>query len=126
MWNLGQARPEPWRADVLELLRIVDDHPEALKVMGTATSREREETDWQRGPGWELFEPLVRRQFEHVQRMTAEDYVTFMSSWSFLGVLGEPERGELLVSVAAVLDRHGVREFDQHWRTDLYLTRRAT
>ena len=126
MWNVGQPQEEqqPWRNEIVELVKDIYFHPEGRRVPSAAGNNWREQTEWQRGPGWELFEPLERRQFDHVQRMTADDYVTFVSSWSFVGVMEEPARAELLDSVRAVLDRHGIEAFDQNWRTDCYLTRR--
>ena len=127
MWNVGlpQDEEQPWRAEVVDLVKHVYYHPHGRRVPAASGNDPRDDSaEWRTGPGWELFEPLELRQFEHVQRMTADDYVSFVSSWSFVGILDEPERGDLLASVRAVLDRHGVGEFDQRWRTDMYLTRR--
>jgi SAM-dependent methyltransferase len=125
MWNVGQAQDEeqPWRLEVVELVKHVYYHPQGRRVPAAAGNDWREQTAWQRGPGWELFEPLQHRPFEHTQRMTADDYLGFVSSWSFVAILEEAERGELLTSVRAVLDRNGVEAFDQRWRTDLHVTR---
>ncbi len=121
MWNIGQPQGDAWRTEVLELVREIDMDPERRRVLSQAGA---EETAWRHGGEWELFEPLERREFEHTQRMTADEYVTFVSSWSFVAIIEEPQRTELLTAVAGVLDRHGVSDFDQRWRTDLWLTRR--
>lgn len=126
LWNVGQPQDEeqPWRLEVVELVKDIYFHPSGRRVPAAAGNDWREQTEWQRGPGWEHFEPLEQRSFEHVQRMTAEDYLAFVGSWSFVGVLEDEPRAELLSAVAAVLERHQVREFDQRWRTDLHMTRR--
>ena len=126
MWNVGlpQDEEQPWRLDVVELVKDLYFHPQGRRVPAAAGNDWREQTDWQRGPGWEHFEPIEDRSFEHVQRMTRGDYLAFVGSWSFVGALDDGPRAELLMDVAAILDRHGAAEFDQRWRTDLYLTRR--
>lgn len=125
MWNVGQPQDaeQPWRLEVVELVKDIYFHPQGRRVPAAAGNDWREQTEWQQGAGWEAFEPLERRSFDHAQRMTAEDYVTFVSSWSFVGALEDAEREDLLGKVAAVLDRHGISEFEQRWRTDAYLTR---
>ena len=127
MWNIGlpQDEEQPWRLEVVELVKDVYFHPQGRRVPAAAGNDWREQTEWQRGPGWELYEPLERRSFEHVQRMTRDSYVSFVGSWSFVGAMEDAERAELLAKVAEVLDSGGVSEFDQRWRTDLYLTKVA-
>lgn len=124
MWNVGQQQEDQvWRPDIVELLKDVYFHPQGRTVPAASGNDWREQTEWQRGPGWERFEAIEHRDFEHVQRLTAEDYVSLVKSFSFVAALEEEKRAKLLASVAAVLERHGVAEFDQRWRTDLYLTR---
>jgi SAM-dependent methyltransferase len=127
MWNVGlpQEEDQPWRNEVVELVKPIYFHPSGRRVPAAAGNDSREQTEWQRGPGWEHFEPLVYRPFEHVQRMTPDSYLAFVSSWSFVGVLDDEPRAKLLEEVAAVLERHQVGEFHQKWRTDLYVTRRT-
>ncbi len=84
----------------------------------------REDAEWRTGPGWERFEPLEQRSFEHRQRLDAAGYVALVDSWSFVSALDDGPRVKLLDEVAAVLDRHGVGAVEQRWRCDLYLTRR--
>ena len=126
MWNVGlpQDEEQPWRAEVVELVKDIYFHPQGRRVPAASGNEPSDQVDWQSGPGWEHFEPLEQLAFEHVQPMTAEDYLAFVSSWSFVGMLGEESREKLLSEVAAVLERNGVSDFDQKWRTDLYLTRR--
>jgi SAM-dependent methyltransferase len=125
LWNVGVTADdeEPWRAEVVELVRDVYYHPEGRRTPSASGNDPRDDpAAWRTGPGWELFEPLTLRSFEHTQRITAEDYVALVSSWSFVGALPDPDRTELLAGVAAVLAEHGVAAFDQRWRTDAYLT----
>ena len=127
LWNVGQPQDDEqsWRAEIVELVKDIYFHPQGRRTPAASGNDPRDDTaDWRTGPGWELFEPLELSSFEHVQRMTPEDYVAFVGSWSFVGALEDGPRAELLGEVAAVLDRHGVAEFDQRWRTDAYLTRR--
>jgi SAM-dependent methyltransferase len=126
MWNVGlpQDGEQPWRLEVVELVKDIYFHPQGRRVPAAAGNDWREQTEWQRGPGWEHFEPIATRSFEHVQRMTAEDYLAFVGSWSFVGALEDEPRAKLLSDVAAVLERNRVSQFDQRWRTDLYTTRR--
>ena len=127
LWNVGVSQDEeqPWRRSVVDRVRHVYYHPHGRRTPAASGNDPRDDTaEWRSGPGWELFEPLELRSFEHVQRMTAEDYVAFVGSWSFVGAMEDGPRAELLDDVAAILDRAGVTEFDQRWRTDAYLTRR--
>lgn len=127
LWNVGRPQDgEPWRAEMVELLREVYYHPEGRKTPSAAGNDPRDDrAAWRTGPGWELFEPLTLRSFEHTQRLSADDYVSLVNSWSFVGALPEPARGELLGAVAATLAKHGVESFEQRWRTDAYLTSRT-
>ena len=127
MWNAGlpQQEEQPWRQEVVELIRPVYFHPQGRRVPAAAGDDPRDEdTAWRTGPGWEPFEPIEYRRFEHVQRLSRDGYVALVSSFSFVAALEDAERARLLEGVAEVLERHGVDELDQRWRTDLYVTRR--
>jgi SAM-dependent methyltransferase len=125
MWNVGQPQEDQsWRAEVAELVQPIYFHPQGRRVPAAAGNDWRKQTEWQRHPAWERFEPFERRPFEHAQRWMVDDYLDFMRSWSFVGALKEEERSRFLSAVRAVLDRHGVRDFDQRWRTDAYFTRK--
>ena len=129
MWNVGlpQDDHQPWRPEVVERVRDIYYHPHGRRVPAASGNDPRDETaEWRTGPGWELYEPLELRSFEHAQPMTAEDYLAFVNSWSYVGAMEEGPRAELLGDIAAILDRHGVSEFAQRWRTDLHLTRTRT
>jgi SAM-dependent methyltransferase len=127
MWNVGlpQDDEQPWRLEVVERVRDIYYHPHGRRTPAASGNDPRDATsEWRTGRGWELFEPLELCSFEHVQRMTRDDYLAFVNSWSYVGAMDEQPRAELLADVAAILDRHGAAEFDQRWRTDLHLTRR--
>jgi SAM-dependent methyltransferase len=126
LWNVGRAKDdeEPWRGEVAQLLGPIFVHPQGRRVPAASGNAPSEESEWRTGPGWELFEPLVERSFEHEQELTPAGYLDFVSSFSFVAALDDEPRAEFLESVAAVLDRHGVEAIEQPWRTDLYTTRR--
>lgn len=127
LWNVGlpQDDEQPWRREVVERVRDVYYHPHGRRTPAASGNDPRDDTaGWRTGPGWELFEPLEQRSFEHVQRMTRDGYLAFVGSWSFVGAMDEEPRAELLADIGAILDRHGADEFEQRWRTDVYLTRR--
>ncbi|HEX8645367.1 MAG TPA: class I SAM-dependent methyltransferase [Thermoleophilaceae bacterium] len=127
LWNVGlpQDEDQPWRQEVVERVRDVYYHPHGRRTPAASGNDPRDDTaEWRTGPGWELFEPLEQRSFEHVQRMTRDGYLAFVNSWSFVGAMEEGPRAELLGEVGAILDRHGAAEFEQRWRTDLYVTAR--
>ena len=126
LWNVGlpQDDEQAWRPEVVERVRDIYYHPHGRRVPAASGNDPRDETaEWRTGPGWELFEPLELRSFEHLQRMTRETYLAFVSSWSYVGAMDDEPRADLLSDIGAILDRHGVTEFDQRWRTDLHLTR---
>ena len=126
MWNVGlpQDDDQPWRPEFVERVRDIYYHPHGRRVPAASGNDPRDETaEWRTGPGWELFDPLELRSFEHVQRMTRDHYLAFVGSWSYVGAMEEGPRDELLADVGAILDRHGVDAFDQRWRTDVHLTR---
>ena len=128
MWNVGlpQEEEQVWRPEVVELIAPIYFHPQGRRVPAASGNDPREQSEWRTGPGWEPFEPIAERSFEHVQRLTRDQYLAFVNSWSFVGALEDDARTKLLADIAAVLERHGVTEFDQKWRTDLYLTRKAS
>ena len=126
LWNVGppQDEEQPWRAEVVELVRSVYYHPEGRRTPAASGNDPRDDrAEWRTGPGWDRFEPLELQGFEHTQHLSADDYVNLVSSWSFVGALPDAERSQLLASVAETLAKHGVDAFDQRWRTDAYLTR---
>lgn len=127
MWNVGlpQDDDQPWRTEVVERVRDIYYHPHGRQTPAASGNDPSDDTaGWRSGPGWELFEPLERRSFEHAQRMTRDGYLAFVNSWSFVAAMDEEARAELLADIGAILDRHGAAEFDQRWLTDVYLTSR--
>jgi SAM-dependent methyltransferase len=125
LWNVGQPDADvAWRKEVAELLVPIYFHPQGRRVPSAAGNNWREDVEYLKGPGWELFEPVERSSFEHAQELTRERYVDFVSSFSFVAALEDERRAAFLASIRDVLDRHGVDSIEQRWRTDLYLTRR--
>lgn len=126
LWNVGLPQEdEAWRAEVAELVADIYYHPKGRTVPSAAGNDWREDVEYLKGPGWELFDPITKLTFEHEQTQSVADYRAFVSSWSFVAALKERKRDKLLDSIAAVLERHGVESFVQRWRTDLYLTRKV-
>jgi SAM-dependent methyltransferase len=124
MWNtlLSSEAEHPWRAELRDLLADVHYHPKGLPLPDASYDPQRL-IDWQSGGGWELFEALALRSFEHGRRVTREAYVDLVASTSFVGVLSDERREELLARAGELLDRHGVSEFENRWRCNVYLTR---
>jgi SAM-dependent methyltransferase len=116
-----EAEPPAWRDPMIELLR-----PHYYSPVGLALDAEdsREHDEWQAGPHWEPFEPIVRVEVEHREEMTRSRLVAITASFSYVAALDEPTRTDLLARVDALLAAHGVERYDHRWRCDLYLTRR--
>jgi SAM-dependent methyltransferase len=123
MWNRALIGPdeEAWGAELAGLL--ADDYYHATDQPLDAADP-RELRDWEQGAQWSAFEPLTYREFAHTEQMTRATTVGRIASFSYVGALDEQRRGELLTQVDDVLARHGVEEYEQRWRCDLYLTRR--
>jgi ubiquinone/menaquinone biosynthesis C-methylase UbiE len=70
------------------------------------------------------FAPLQRRsvRFQHIT--DRDGLLAYYASISYVGALEPPERSELLQRLAAILDRHGVREVRRPYRAELTSTRR--
>ena len=70
------------------------------------------------------FAPLQRRRvaFEHVT--DRDGLLAYYASISYVGALEPRRRTELLEQLAAILDRHGVREVRRPYRAQLVATRR--
>jgi SAM-dependent methyltransferase len=124
MWNtlLPSEGKQPWRTELRDLLAEVHYHPKGLP-MPDASYDPRELIDWQRGGGWEHFEPLTHRSVEHARRVSRDQCVDRVASASFVGALPVERREELLARVGALLDRHGVNELEERWSCNAYLTR---
>jgi SAM-dependent methyltransferase len=121
LWNHPLSR-QPWSAELTALLAEHHYHPKGL---GLGTGDAREKRDWQHGPDWASFEPLTYREFEHRQTVTRADAVARVASFSYIASLDAARRDEVLARVDALLAEHGVTEYEQRWRCDLYLTRRC-
>jgi len=71
-----------------------------------------------------LFVPITHVQATHVQRLSGDDFVAQVASWSWIANLPDVERQAVLTSVRELVRAH--REICVPYRTDLYWTRRAT
>jgi SAM-dependent methyltransferase len=120
MWNHPVSR-QPWSA---ELTALLDEHHYHPKGLSLGTRDAREMRDWQHGAQWASFEPLTYREFEHRQTVTRQAAVARVASFSYIASLDAARREAVLARVDALLRDHGVAEYEQRWRCDLYLTRR--
>jgi hypothetical protein len=67
------------------------------------------------------FEPFTRIETEHVHRLTVDDYVALVGSWSWIANLDPAERRPLLDRVRGLAgDRDRV---EIRYRVEAYLTR---
>lgn len=125
MWNNalfdGDEAQARARASLRELVAPHVYHPMGLDFFRRDM---REERAWQTGPGWDAFEPLAHRELFHEQAATRESTVALVGSWSFVARLDEPTRKDVLRRADRLLRDHGVDNYRQRWRCDLYLTRR--
>lgn len=129
MWNTPrEGWSASWHDAVGELFADVPQVPDARRPPGLssvgANYRDPTIDEWRSGPEWDAFDPVVRREFEHVQTLDQAGLVDLIGSWSFVGSLEPPDRARLLERVQTTLTEHGVETIDLPWRTDLYLTRR--
>ena len=104
-----------------ELVAPYTYHPKGLNFLQRDM---REARGWQDEPGWEAFEPLSHREFEHEQATTRAGLVALVASWAFIATLDEDTRTHVLSRVDQLSRDHGVESYRQRWRCDLYLTRR--
>jgi ubiquinone/menaquinone biosynthesis C-methylase UbiE len=68
------------------------------------------------------FEELSQAQFDHQQVVDREQLLAYFASMSWIAVLPDEERAELLSKVRELLDADSYTRF---WRADLYWTRLA-
>jgi SAM-dependent methyltransferase len=71
-----------------------------------------------------LFAPITHVQATHVQRLSCDDFVAQVASWSWIANLPDDERRAVLTSVRELMRAHP--QICVPYRTDLYWTRRAT
>jgi SAM-dependent methyltransferase len=129
MWNTApRLEPLAWQQAVGRLCAALPTNPTQRMPPGinsvVAPYRNPADADWRSGPEWDAFEPVVHREFFHAQALDRPGIVALVSSWSFVGVMEPEARQELLARVEEVLIEHSVETHEQHWRCDMYVTRR--
>jgi SAM-dependent methyltransferase len=115
LWNVPTWTEEdtPWLSAFRETL---DEHKRAAGAYPAGHG------EW-KGPLTEsgLFEELQRAEAVHVQRLTIDDFVAQVASWSWIAGLPDAARARVLSDVRALLE--GRHEIAVPYRTEIYWTR---
>jgi len=77
---------------------------------------------WRESFAGSSFEELSQAQFDHRQVVDREQLLAYFASMSWIAVLPDEERGELLNEVRGLLETDAYTRF---WRADVYWTRLA-
>jgi SAM-dependent methyltransferase len=120
MWNVHDWGDEPWLREVGPLLAergAAGVRPENRYASGL----------WRRAFDGSPFGPLEELQVRHEMRVDLEGLVAHISTWSFVGALGDADRTALLDDVRDALQRLLPDPGDVviPYRTDMYWARRA-
>jgi SAM-dependent methyltransferase len=117
LWNRPEWDAEAWYPDfaaVLDRARAAQGGPPNLYSAGL----------WravlERSP---LYGPVRRREFRHVHRVSRDEFLARVASWSVVAVLPEERRSEMLGEVGAMLDSRGLTALHLRYRTDTHQTR---
>jgi SAM-dependent methyltransferase len=117
LWNRPEWEAEPWHpqfAAVLERARSDQGGPPNRYAVGEwRAALERSA----------LFGPVRKREFRHVHRVSAAEFLARVASWSVVAVLPEDGRAAVLREVGEMLAGHGVTALDLRYRTDTYRAR---
>ena len=70
-----------------------------------------------------LFAPLSETEADHIHRVSAEDFVALVRSWSSIANVPEPERTSVLAQVRELAAPHA--SLTLRYRTEIYWTRRV-
>jgi SAM-dependent methyltransferase len=109
MWNVALDR-EP------ELQALMDEH----RIQRLRPENRHDTLIWQRAfDEADLFEPLRTLEAEHVQHISADDYVAQIASRSYMATLPTEQRTRVLSEVKRIV---GEREVTIHYRTDTWWT----
>jgi SAM-dependent methyltransferase len=68
-----------------------------------------------------LFAPVSRVEVDHLHRISADELVSLVASWSWIANLPDPQRAELLSDVRELVGGHG--QLTLLYRTEIYWTR---
>ena len=115
MWNEPHKPTEPSIAAAGALL---NDRGSSERQINRYASGE-----WREPFAGSSFEELSQAQFDHQQVVDREQLLAYFASMSWIAVLPDEERGELLSEVRELLDAESYTRF---WRADVYWTRLTT
>ena len=119
LWHMedDEHEPPPWQVELGELLEGArPDHP---------SWTEGHEQGRGAVAASAAFGPLALAEIRHERATDRDRLLAQVASMSFVGGLPEPERRAFLGRVAALLDRHGVRESAMAARTTVWTARRV-
>ena len=116
LWNRPEWDAERWYpefAAVLDRARAAQDSPPNLYSVGP----------WRAAlDNSPLFGPVRKREFRHVHRVSRDEFLARVASWSVVAVLPGDRRSEILNEVGEMLDGRGLGTLDLRYRTDTYRT----
>ena len=118
LWHMedDEDEPPPWQVELGDLLeRVRPEHP------SWTDGHEQGRGAVAASPA---FGPLVLDEIRHEQATDRDRLIAQVASMSFVGALPGPERHRVLARVAALLDRHGVRDVRMAARTTVWTARR--
>jgi len=118
LWNVPTWTTDdtPWLA---AFRQIVEPHERAAGPYPAGDAR------WQAPlERTHLFDPLAHVEATHVQRLSPDDFLAQVASWSWIANLAREERRAVLTDVETLVRRQP--EISIAYRTDLYWTRRRT
>jgi len=117
LWNRPEWDAEPWYPDfaaVLDRARAAQGGPPNQYSVGP----------WRAAlESSPLYGPVRKREFRHVHRVSREEFLARVASWSVVAVLPGDRRSEVLAEVGEILDGRGLGTLDLRYRTDAYRVR---
>ena len=114
MWNEPDKPTEPSIAAAGELLNERGSSERQINRYASGA--------WRESFAGSRFQELSKAQFNHRQVVDREQLLAYFASMSWIAVLPDPERVELLNEVRGLLDADVYTRF---WRADVYWTRLA-
>jgi hypothetical protein len=117
LWNRGEwdEGVHPW---LTEFRALVRPYRAAAGPFPAGDDAWREALEATR-----LFAPLASAEFEHVHRVSPDDFVALVASWSWIANVPEPERAGVLARVRELA--RGDAEVRLRYRTEVHWTRRG-
>jgi SAM-dependent methyltransferase len=117
LWNRPEWDAEVWYPDfaaVLDRARAAQGGPPNLYSVGPR----RAALD-----GSPLYGTVRKLEFRHIHRVSREEFLARVASWSVVAVLPGDRRSEMLAEVGEILDGRGLGTLDLRYRTDTYRVR---